>query len=134
MHEQFLSDERPGPNPQLTPADVVQIQLDVLQRNDDPYPDSGIATAFAFASPANRRLSGPLPRFARLVRTVVYRPLLGFDRVGTTPVEQSGDRASQEVTVVDHRGGERVYEFRLARQVAGPYAGCWMVDGVLPLA
>lgn len=133
MHEQFLSDERPGPDPNLSPSEVVQIQLDALQHNDNPLPDTGIAIAFAFASPANRRISGPLSRFARLIRTELYRPLLDFVTVGTTPIEQYGVQAKQEVTVVDQDGHERVYEFRLSRQESGPHVNCWMVDGVLPL-
>lgn len=53
----------PDPSPDLSPDQVVRIQLDAMARNDEPAPDSGIATAFKFASPENQAQTGPLDRF-----------------------------------------------------------------------
>ena len=58
----------PDPSPDLSPEDVVRIQVEALQRNDEPSPDAGIEAAFRFASPSNRRATGPLGRFSEMVR------------------------------------------------------------------
>lgn len=133
MTEQSVNAGVPGPDPLLSPADVVRLGLDALRENDAPYADHGVETVYALASPGVRRATGPFPRFTGLVHRN-YRPLLAIDRVGTTPVEQSGDRASQEVTVVDADGEEVVYEFRLVRQSGGVTDRCWLVDGVTRIA
>jgi hypothetical protein len=41
------------PDPALSPAEVIAIQLDALQANDTPERDAGIAQTFAFAHPDN---------------------------------------------------------------------------------
>ena len=61
-----LDDEQLQPNPNLTPEDVIRIQVEALQNNDSQ--DTGIEITFRFASPANRQLTGPLNRFKRMVR------------------------------------------------------------------
>lgn len=134
MNEQYADHGLPHPSPSLAPEEVVELQLAALRTNDDPYPDSGIQTTFVFASPGVRRVVGPFDRFSKIVRSERYEPLLDFERVGTTPIELSDDDARQEVTVVDHEGHETVYEFRLARQVAGTFADCWLTEAVVQLA
>lgn len=134
MSEQYVDHGLPRPTPSLSPEAVIELQLDALRTNDDPYPDSGIETAFVFASPAVRRVVGPFDRFSKVVRSERYAPLVDFDRVGTTPIELSGDDARQEVTVVDDDGHETVYEFRVARQPAGKFADCWLTEAVVRIA
>ncbi len=78
-----------GPDPALSPEDVVQIQLEALQRNDIPTQDAGIRQAWMLAHPDNRRVTGPLPRFERMIKGAAYRPLIGhaahdIERLGTT--------------------------------------------------
>ena len=122
-------DGRPEPSPELSPEAVIRIQAEALQRNDEPAPDAGIATAFRFASPSNRRATGPLPRFTRMIRTG-YVDMLGFDRAEYEPVRVAGDRAEQAVTLVRRDGRRVTYAFTLSRQRGGAYDGCWMTDGV----
>ena len=40
-----------GPTPMLPPTAVVAAQMDALQMNDWPEPDSGVRTAFLFSKP-----------------------------------------------------------------------------------
>ncbi len=119
----------PAPNPKLTPQQVVGIVLTALQHNDKQ--DSGIATTFRFASPGNRRATGPLGHFIQMVKTPAYRPMLNFKSAARSPVQVRGDQARQQVTITT-AGGEKIrYLFALSRQKAAPYAGCWMTDAVL---
>ena len=56
------------PDPSLSPRDVVSIQIEALRNNDTPYENRGIEVAFNFASPTNKRITGPIERFAVMVR------------------------------------------------------------------
>src|SRR6478735_3394052 len=63
-----------GPRKEYEPDQVVQIVMDALQNNDDH--DAGIVTTFNFASPGNKRLTGPVERFIPMVRSAAYRSML----------------------------------------------------------
>ncbi len=56
------------PDPSLSSQDVVSIQIEALRTNDTPYEDRGIEVTFNFASPTNKRMTGPLERFKVMVR------------------------------------------------------------------
>lgn len=118
----------PVPGPGLSPARVIEIQLEALRRNDVPTRDAGIATAFRFASPGNREVTGPLPRFVLLVKSPAYRPLLNHRIAGFGPIVVEGDAAARRVTVVAEDGRAFEYEFRLSKD---PESGCWFTDGVI---
>ncbi len=119
------------PSSDLTPAAVVRIQVEAMKRNDVPARDAGIAVAFRFASPGNRQATGPLPRFAAMIRSG-YPDLLGFQRAEYGEAQISGDRAVQAVTLVQRDGRRVTYGFALSRQAGGTCDGCWMTDAVVP--
>lgn len=123
-----LADEL-APAPDLTPREVVRIQLEALRHNDAE--DRGIAVAFRFASPGNQRNTGPLPRFASMIRQGPYALMLGFRDVSFDPVQVAGDRAAQRVTLVAPGQPPVRFVFFLSRQEAeGPLHRCWMTDAV----
>jgi hypothetical protein len=119
------------PIPELSPDQVVKIQLKALRENDRLGEDSGIEGAYNFASPANREFTGPLERFARMVRNPLYSPMLNHKSARFEPVRIFGDQAEQRVTLIDANGQEAVYLFQLSRQFDNGYMGCWMTDGVI---
>lgn len=121
----------PAPNPDLSPREVVTIQLEALQ-NNDLYPrDGGIRVAFEYASPENRSFIGHVERFIELVKNPLYRPLIGFQRATIAGVLILGDHAQVQVEVVDTRGVQMKYVWSLSRQEDAPYEDCWMTDGVM---
>jgi hypothetical protein len=121
----------PTPTPDDGPAAVVARQLDALATNDDPFEDAGVLTAYNFASPANRRATGPRERFVRMVHGPTYAPMIDHVEAVTGPVERDGDRAEQRVTLTGPEGRTVTYVFGLSRQAEGSFAGCWMTDRVL---
>lgn len=121
----------PHPAPTLSPAEVVTIVLNALQHNDDPQPDAGIATTFEFASPANREETGPLQRFALMIKNPAYRIMLDFRTATRGRLELDGNHARQRVVIVGRDGTQVTYVFLLSKQPEGPYANCWMTDGVI---
>ena len=59
--------EGPFPNPNLAAEGVVRTQMQALQNND--IHDRGIEITYRFAPPANKRKTGPIERFARMLKT-----------------------------------------------------------------
>ncbi|MGQ0628107.1 MAG: DUF4864 domain-containing protein [Phycisphaerales bacterium] len=121
----------PTPGPEFSPDQVVQFQLYALQHNEQPCPNSGIAAAFEFASPANRQAVGPLARFIELVHNDFYLPMLNFATVDFGKTIIAGDEAQQPVIITTRQGRRVGYVFLLSRQKDGPVEGCWMTDGVI---
>lgn len=118
----------PRPSPGLSPEQVVRVQLEALRRNNAD--DLGIAVAFRFASPDNKRSTGPLPRFARMIKDGPYALMLSYLDASFAPVRVKGDEAAQQVVLIG--ADEAVtYIFYLSRQIReGPLKNCWMTDAV----
>jgi hypothetical protein len=143
-------DDLPQPTAELTFDEMLRIQLDALQHNDEL--DTGIATAFNFASPSNRSNFAPrgtdskgpqaeepdsaddqretLRNFARMLRGPQYRFMLNHESAEFGPEFVQGDEARQIVTMTSADGEEVQVLFVVRRQRQAPYEGCWMTDGV----
>ena len=137
------------PSPSLTPVQVVNGQLSALQRGD-------VQTCFSFASPNNKRATGPWQRFEMMVRqTPAYAPLVGcarYEVVGAVPTGAAAYRCRVRVWPAEGVAvpygmkwpslGVRLeapvldYDWELTKQpeemAEADGAGCWMVDGVMP--
>lgn len=122
----------PQPGPELAPGRVVEIQLDALKQNDEPEPDTGIARTWAFAHPDNRAMTGPLERFAAMLKSPPYAPLLNHRRHAIEPVGRSDAVAMFMVTVVAASGPVLTYQWTLRRVESGNLAGAWMTVAVSP--
>lgn len=122
----------PSPGPALSAREVVEIQLDALQRNDRPNADAGIATTWRFAHPDNRRLTGPLERFTAMLKAPAYRLLLNHRGHSVEVLESRPDRQVFAVTVISGDGPVVIYEWEVAKVVNGPQAGAWMTVAVSP--
>ena len=107
---------------------MVRIQLEALQNNDTK--DKGIAVAFRFASPENKRSTGPLERFARMLKEEPYRVLLNHEKVTYCPVELIGGGVQQRIILHTKNGMYQVV-FELSRRKVEPCLGCWLTDSVL---
>mmetsp|Transcript_45051 Transcript_45051/g.74738 ORF Transcript_45051/g.74738 Transcript_45051/m.74738 type:complete len:191 (+) Transcript_45051:78-650(+) len=134
------------PSPSLTPVEVVDAQLKALQNGD-------VQRCFRFASPSNKRATGPWQRFEMMVRqTPAYAPLVGCERyliVGALSVRADTYRIRARVwpasgvsvpPVNQKTSGFKVpvldYDWELSRQpdnsIDYTCASCWMVDAVMP--
>ncbi len=116
------------PAPDLSPLDVVQIQIDAFAANDGD--DRGIDIAFRFASPANRSVTGPADRFGEMMRGPGYAAMLNPVRVTYGNVRIAGNTAQVPVRITTVDGRDIIYLFVLERQTDEPYVECWMTDGV----
>ena len=121
------------PSPNYGPEDVVRIQVRALGNNDVPYRNAGIEVAFRFASPANKRLTGPLWRFTRMLHAPTYRPFLLHRTAHIGQADIKGAHATLAVILTAADGRRVGYIFRLSRQRGEPCNACWMTDEVWPI-
>lgn len=124
------ADSLPEPSPALSPTEVVRLQVEALGNNDAPRDDAGIEAAFRFASPANKRATGPLRRFHRLFDTPAYGPMIDHDSATYSPPHVEEDRAQMGVILTTTEGTRVGYLFQLSRQSDAPHEDCWMTDAV----
>ena len=123
-------DSLPEPSPELSPTEVVRLQVEALGNNNTPREDAGIEAAFNFASPANKRATGPLSRFRQLFETPAYGPMIDHDGA-TYSAPQIEDAVARMGVILTTTQGSRVgYLFRLSKQEDPPHEGCWMTDAV----
>lgn len=117
------------PAPDLSPSEVVRIQVEALKNNDSK--DTGIEVTFRFASPANKQVTGPLSHFKQMVKNPAYRPMLNHKLAEFGTMRISGDTATQRVTIIEPNGQAAVYLFTLSKQDMPNCHGCWMTDSVV---
>ncbi len=123
---------RTEPAPSLSPREVVSIQIEALRNNDSPYEDRGVEVTFNFASPANKRLTGPLERFKVMVRNPTYGPMIDHRSASYENLVVEGDSARIDVILTSKEGVYLGYRFFLSRQHGNRYEGSWMTDAVIP--
>ena len=126
--------ELPQPTRGQLPGDVVRIVIEALAQNDEPHMDAGIATTFAFASPANKVNTGPLLKFTQMLRTPAYGIMIDHLEHEFSEVVMMGSDAYQMVRIRGIKGDEAIFAFRLSQQAGGEYDGMWMTDAVWPVA
>jgi len=121
-----------APDPGLSPERVVEIQLDALQHNDDPHKDAGIARAWAFAHPLNKIVTGPLQRFASMIKSPGYRMLVDHRAHSIRRVVVMEETALFAVAVVPASGPLVFYQWKLEKVQDGALAGDWLTVAVSP--
>ena len=119
------------PDPRLSPGQVVLAVLAALKDNGPD--DAGIRTTFRFASPGNQAMTGPVERFAEMIKRPPYDVLVNHRSAAVRPLDVVGNAATALVTVVDRDGRTVHFLWQLSRQPDGPEKDCWMTDGVAPV-
>lgn len=119
------------PNPDLTPDQVVKLQLEGLQNNDLTDDNQGIRICYRFASPGNQVIAGPVENFIKLVKNPIYKSLIGFERAEFGLMTIKGRTAQQAVRLIHTNGISAVYVWILSKQDEPPYRNCWMSDAVI---
>ena len=118
------------PDPSIAPVEVVAIQLKALQFNDNPEPDFGIAQTWAFAHPRNRAATGPLPRFAAMIKGPSYGKMLNHSRHEISPVMVGPDMAQFDVLLETDGGKILFFQWGVEKVKSGEFAGSWMTVAV----
>ena len=119
------------PSIKIKPIQVVEIQLNSLMKNDEPYKDIGIIQTWEFAHPNNKKFTGPLERFKTLLSSESYKMLLNHIDHNIVEVKTTDSLASYEVTILGE--GKNYYKFRWMVEKYnsdGPLKDCWLTTAV----
>ena len=121
------------PSPDLSAFDVVEIQLLGLKASGRDKM-VGIEQVWLFAHPDNKRVTGPLERFAGLFENPAYAPLVGHSSAIIKEIDRQDGVARFVVTVLARDGQTYGYQWvlRLNRENgAGAVGGdIWMTSAV----
>jgi len=125
------------PSSEIKPSEVVKIQLKGLQKNDLNFKDSGIEQTWNFAHPNNKKVTGPLPNFKRMIKGDSYQMML--DHLSHTITELgSADKWAQfEVIILDKNKIYHKFNWQVEKYTQdGVLKDCWlttMVSNPIPL-
>ena len=125
------------PNSDIKPSEVVKIQLSGLQKNDLNFKDSGIEQTWNFAHPNNKKVTGPLPNFKRMIKSDSYQMMLNHLSHTITELRSSDKWAQFEVIILDKNKIYHKFNWQVEKYTDdGLLKDCWlttMVSNPIPL-
>ena len=132
-----LSAEILKPSSKIKPSEVVKIQLNGLQKNDLDFIDSGIEQTWNFAHPNNKKVTGPLPNFKRMIKGDAYKMMLNHLSHTITELGSSDKWAQFEVIILDKNKIYHKFNWQVEKYTLdGVLKDCWlttMVSNPIPL-
>ena len=133
----FSNAELLNPNSSIAPKEVVKIQLSGLQQNDLEYKDSGIEQTWNFAHPNNKKVTGPLNNFKRMIKGASYQMMIDHLSHTITEVGISNKSSQFEVIILDKNKIYHKFNWRVEKFTSeGSLKDCWlttMVSSPIPL-
>ena len=125
------------PSSNIRPSEVVKIQLNGLQKNDLDFKDSGIEQTWNFAHPNNKKVTGPLPNFKRMIKGDAYQMMLDHISHTITELGSSDNWAQFEVIILDKNKIYHKFNWQVEKYMEdGLLKDCWlttMVSNPIPL-
>ncbi len=126
-----LNAEMIKPNPSISAKDVISIQLKALQTNNSPFEDAGIEQTWEFAHPNNRKFTGPLNNFIRMIKNPSYSMMINHLDHNIIPVEEQETSSYYFVELTDANGKKYGFEWTVEKvSENGEFKNCWMTVGV----
>ena len=104
------------PNISLKPIEVLTIQLNSLQRNNIPFNDAGIEQVWKFAHPNNKKITGPLENFKKMIYSKNYRMLIKHE--------------NSEIIILSKTANTSVYKVYILSSDKKKYSYIWQIDKV----
>ena len=133
----FSKAELLNPSSAITPKEVVKIQLSGLQQNDLEFKDSGIEQTWNFAHPNNKKVTGPLNNFKRMIKGASYQMMIDHLSHTITEVGISNKSAQFEVIILDKNKIYHKFNWQVEKYTEeGSLKDCWlttMVSSPIPL-
>ena len=125
------------PTSDIKPSEVVRIQLLGLQKNDLDYKDSGIEQTWNFAHPNNKKVTGPLDNFKRMIKGDSYEMMINHLSHSITKLGSSDKWAQFEVVILDKNKIYHKFNWQVEKYTLdGLLKDCWlttMVSSPIPL-
>ena len=125
------------PRSDIKPSEVIKIQLLGLQKNDNNFQDSGIEQTWNFAHPNNKKVTGPLDNFKRMIKGNNYQMMINHISHTITELGSSDKWAQFEVIILDKEKIYHKFNWQVEKYtIDGPLKDCWlttMVSNPIPL-
>ena len=125
------------PSSDINPKEVVKIQLTGLQKNDLNFKDSGIEQTWNFAHPNNKKVTGPLGKFKRMLKGNSYEMMINHLSHTITQLGSSDKWAQFEVVILDKNKIYHKFNWQVEKYTEeGELKDCWltsMVSNPIPL-
>ena len=119
------------PSSKIKPSEVVKIQLNGLQKNDLDFKDSGIEQTWNFAHPNNKKVTGPLPNFKRMIKGDSYQMMLDHLSHTITKLGSSDNWAQFEVIILDKNKIYHKFNWQVEKYTLdGILKDCWLTTMV----
>ena len=119
------------PNTSLTPYDVISIQLNSLQRNNIPFKDAGIEQIWRFAHPNNKKITGPLEKFKKMIYSESYQMLIEHENNEIVILSENASRSVYKVYILSNDKKKYSYIWQVEKvQTEGDLKDCWMTTSV----
>ena len=125
------------PISKIKPSEVIKIQINGLKKNDQDFIDSGIEQTWNFAHPNNKKVTGPLPNFKRMIKGDAYQMMLNHLSHTITELGSSDKWAQFEVIILDKNKIYHKFNWQVEKYTLdGVLKDCWlttMVSNPIPL-
>ena len=119
------------PSSKIKPSEVVKIQLNGLQKNDLDFIDSGIEQTWNFAHPNNKKVTGPLPNFKRMIKGDAYQMMLNHLSHTITELGSSDKWAQFEVIILDKNKIYHKFNWQVEKYTLDDVLkDCWLTTKV----
>ena len=119
------------PNSNIEPSEVVKIQLLGLQKNDDRFEDSGIEQTWNFAHPNNKKATGPLDKFKRMIKGNNYQMMINHISHTITEIRGNDNMVQFEVIILDNKKIYHKFNWQVEKYTDdGPLKDCWLTTMV----
>ena len=119
------------PNSDIKPSEVVEIQLIGLQKNDNNFKDSGIEQTWNFAHPSNKKFTGPLENFKKMLKGASYQMMINHLSHTITKLGSGDNWAQFEVIILDRDKIYHKFNWQVEKYLSdGPLKDCWLTTMV----
>ena len=119
------------PSSNIKPSDVVKIQLIGLQNNNDEFEDSGIEQTWNFAHPNNKKATGPLDKFKRMIKSNNYQMMINHISHTITEIRGGDNWVQFEVIILDNKKIYHKFNWQVEKYIEdGPLKDCWLTTMV----
>ena len=121
------------PSPLLEPDQIIAIQLSALNNNDDPYKNFGIEQTWEFAHPENRKFTGPLENFIKMMYSSSYAKMINHKKHKINLIQTADQIAFFFIEIIDKDGTRLGFNWIVEKVlVKGEFYNCWMTVSVSP--
>ena len=119
------------PSSNIKPSEVVKIQLLGLQNNNDGFEDSGIEQTWNFAHPNNKKATGPLDKFKRMIKSNSYQMMINHISHTITEIRGGDNWVQFEVIILDNKKIYHKFNWQVEKyREDGPLKDCWLTTMV----